>query len=292
MKKVFFFGVLAGCVFSALIFIGYYAVTNRSSKNNIVSPEVQHQVIQNIQDINKILDFADDSLAEYTDNLMEVREILLNADAKKYINKEEKQKITGLCEKGLQIIETAKFNTLPVFHNNCDGEYNRVIPVTLDAAKPTYKLTISCMNFNRNVVNVFINSLASETGLENNIAELDKIVSAVTLERAQLGAYKNRLTHSLETAEVLSKKNANERQTEINRIIQKIKTEQLVLSVQSANGIYCFEDRQQIQVNFDELNNELNRINAFSQKTIAKNNNISLLSQSDAENAMLYLVKK
>jgi len=71
-----------------------------------------------------------------------------------------------------------------------------------------------------------------------------------------------------------------------------MKTEQLVLCVQSANGIYCSEDRQQIQLSFDELDDELNRICALSQKPIAKNSSISLLSQHDAENAMLYFTKK
>lgn len=292
MKKSFFLGVLTGCVFSALIFIGYYEVTNHFPKKDIVSTEVQQQIIRNIQDINKLLVFADDNLAEYTDILQEARDVLLKADNKKYLNKDEKQKITSLSEKGLQIIETATFNTIPVFLNNCDGEYSRVSPVTLDATKPSYKLNITCMKFNRNVINAFIKNLTPEMELDNNIAELDKIISAVSLERAQLAAYQNKLTYSLETATALSKNNLNERKVEINRIIQKIQTEQLVLSVKSANGIYCSEDRQQIQLNFDELNNELKRISGLSQKNIVKNNSISLLSQSDAENAMLYLVKK
>lgn len=292
MKKPFLLGVLAGCTLSALFFAGYYMVTKQFSRKTIVSTAVQQQVIQNIQDTKKLLAFADDSLAEYTDNLMEVREVLVKADTGKYINKEEKQKITGLCEKGLEIIETAMFNTIPVFFNNSDGECSRVIPVTLDAATPTYKLTLSCVNFDRKAVNSFITNLTPETGLENNIAELDKILSAVSLERAQEGACQNRLTHSLETAEALSKSNLNERRTAINKVIQKIKTEQLVLSVRSANGIYCSEDRQQIQLNYDELNKELNRINELSQKPTAKNNTVSLLSQSDAENAMLCLAKK
>jgi flagellin-like hook-associated protein FlgL len=292
MKKPFLLGVLAGCVLSALIFAGYYAVTKRFSRKTIVSTEVQQQIIQNIQDTEKLLAFADDILAEYADTLMEVREILVKTDAGTYINQEEKKKIAGLCEKGLEIIETAMFNTIPVFLTNSDGECRRAIPVTLDAAQPTYKLTISCAGFDRKAVNSFITNLTPETGLKNNIAELDKIISAVSLERAQAGAYQNRLTHSLETAEALSKSNLNERRTAINRIIQKIKTEQLVLSVRSANGIYCPEDRQQIQLNYDELNKELNRISVLSQKPTAKNNAVSLLSQSDAENAMLYLAKK
>ncbi len=291
MKKSFFIGVLAGCFFSALIFLGYYEVTAIFSNKNIVSTEVQQQVIRNIQDINKLLIFADDNLTEYTDNLLEVREVLLKAEDKKYLNQEEKQKITSLAIRSLQIIETATFNTIPVFFDNCDGKYIRVIPVTLDPAKPTFKLNLSCMMFNRNVINGFIKSLTLEIGLENNIAELDKILSAVSLERAKLGAYQNRLTYSLQIAEALSKNNLKERQEEMNRIIKKIKTAQLVLSIQSANGIYCFEDRQQIQLNFDELNNELNRIGILLQKSITKNSSISLLFQSDAEKAMLDLVK-
>ena len=292
MKRSFYLGVLAGCVFSALIFIGYYATTNCFPKGNVVSIEVQKQIIQNIQDVTKLLVFADDNLKEYTDNLQEAREILLKADDGKYLDQEGKRKITSLSNKGLQIIETATFNTIPVFLGNCDGEYSRIIPVTLDATKPSYKLNISCIEFNRNVINTFIKNLTPEMGLEKNISELDKIITAVSLERAQLSAYQNKLTYSLETATALTKNNLNDRQMEINRIIRKIKTEQLVLSVQSANGIYCSEDRQQIQLNFDELNNELNRISGFSRKSIVPNNGISVLSQSDAENAMLCLVKK
>jgi hypothetical protein len=53
------------------------------------------------------------------------------------------------------------------------------------------------------------------------------------------------------------------------QVIQKIRTEQLVLSVQNTNGIYCSEDREQIQLHYDELNKELNRINGLPQKPAA-----------------------
>ena len=291
MRKTFLLGVLAGCAFSALIFAGYHEVTKHVSKTPVATAQVQRQVIQNIQDTNTLLAFADDILAEYTDTLMEVREVLVKTDAGTYINQEEKKKIAGLCEKGLEIIETAMFNTIPVFFTNSDGECRRVIPVTLDAAQPTYKLTISCAGFDRKAVNTFLTNVTPGAEVENSIAELDKILSAVSLERAQAGAYQDRLTHSVETAEALSKNNVHERRTAINRIIQKIRTEQLVLSVQSANGIYCSEDREQIQVHYDELNKELNRINGLPQKPIASDTAVSLLTQPDAENAMLYLAK-
>jgi 5-methylcytosine-specific restriction endonuclease McrBC GTP-binding regulatory subunit McrB len=67
----------------------------------------------------------------------------------------------------------------------------------------------------------------------------------------------------------------------------------LVLSIKSANGIYTLIDRKQMQNQFDELNSEQLRISTLFKKSIPKKgqSNISLLTQAEAEKAMLNLMK-
>jgi len=204
---------------------------------------------------------------------------------------EIRNKITTLTDKGLLIIETAQFNSIFVFGHHSNEEYNRIIPVTLDSTAPTYKINISSEKYNRRVISSFISNF---TDKGNAIEELDKIISEITMERAKLDAYQNRLTYSYQISVALRKGTLTEIKKELNNIFFQMKTDLLVLSIKSANGIYTSNDRKQIQMKYDEINNELIRISSLLKKTNSNKyeENISLLSQPDAEYAMLYLVKK
>jgi hypothetical protein len=291
VKKVFFAGVLAGCVFTAAVFTGYRVVHDFFSKQKKASPEVQQQIIRNIEDTDRLLAFADDNLADCTDILFKIRAALLSAGNGSSIGGDKKEKIINLSGDYLQLLEESTFNTIPVFYADSTRMSDRVIPVPLDPEKPSYTITLSCRKFDRAVLTAFINGLTPGAAVKNSITALDSLVAAVALERAQIDAYRKRLSYSQETAAALTKTTVSERRDGIRTVIQKIKTERLVLCVKSADGIYCAEDRQQMQVTVNELTDELHRITALIQKSGMTERSISLSTQADAEQAMRYFAK-
>jgi len=282
--------MFAGCALTVLFFLGRSEIQKRYSSKSTASSGVQRQIVQNIDDVNSLLVFADETLKDVTTNMQEIRDVLVKADKKTYLNSEERRTVFRLADDSLLLIESALYNTVPVFYNQ-EGESHAVFPVIIDASLPSYKITISSDNFNRKVFGTFLENLTLQNGLDNNVKELDKILSNISLERAQLGAYQDRLAYSRKTAAALLINARIERENEINAVGKEIREKQLALCVQSSSGIYCAEDRRQIQVDFDEVSKELNRIEVLLNKKPA-GKHVCLLSQPEAENAMLYLSKK
>lgn len=294
MNKKMILYISAAVLYTALVIAGYFLIPS-GHVYNTVPAEAQIRVVKNIQDAQTLLGCAEDYLGEYADNLQHVRELLVRGANGIYtVSDREKlnSEIRGSLDECVRILEHARFNGFLVFYGQ-DGENSRCVPVTLAADEPSYGMTFSCSNFDEPDVAAFLDGLApTPASMDAAIGRVDLLMLAVSMERARLGAYSERLSYSLDVAQALvCEDNGTAQQDRIAGIARRLENRLYALAVQSANGVYTAEDRAQIQAAFDELYAELVRINrSFAvQSSLTAVNRASVLTQPAAEAEMLAL---
>ncbi len=295
MKKTL---ISMGVVLSIVILAASVPV-NASQSVVPFSPEVMTMIVKNIQHTEALLDTAQDYLNQYRDVLCEIREIMVRGangiydEGDRWNLLKKVNECTGECE---LILEHAWFNGLPVFSNPDTGESFHVFPVTLSPAETTFKITISSEKFNAAALKIFTDSLKpTPLSMEKGIAKVDALLTAVNMEAAKLEAFQSRLQYAARFANILANDaTAGSLDNFFIKLNLDIDTRLFTLAVQSASGIYGKDDRQMLQMEFNELFDELKRIEKLTgiKSLFADLKNPSLLTQKDAEEMMILMAGK
>ncbi|OHD61624.1 MAG: hypothetical protein A2014_07690 [Spirochaetes bacterium GWF1_49_6] len=295
MKKS---ALIMGVVLSVII-LAASAPAGASQSAVPFSSEVMTRIVKNIQDSEALLETAQGYLNQYRDVLCKIRELMVRGangiydegdrwDLIKQVNE-----CIGECER---ILEHAQFNGLKVFNNPETGESFHVYPVTLSPSETTFKITISSGKFNAAVLKKFTDSLKpTPLSMENGIAKVDELLTAVCMEAAKLGAYQSRMEYAARFANILANGGpAGSLDNYFIKLNLDIDTRLFTLAVQSASGIYCADDRKQIQMEFNELFDELKRYEKITGMKSMFNDlkNPTLLTQKDAEELMILMAGK
>ncbi|NPV00743.1 MAG: hypothetical protein HPY53_05105 [Brevinematales bacterium] len=295
MKKL---GFIMGAVLSAVILAASAPV---SASQSVVpfSPEVMTRIVKNIQDTGWLLDTAQGYLSQYREVLCKIRELMVRGangiydegdrwDLIKQVNE-----CIGECE---LILEHARFNGLKVFDNPETGESFHVYPVTLNPSETTFKVTISSEKFNAAALKKFTDSLKpTPQSMTDGIAKVDELLTAVNMEAAKLGAYQSRMEYAARFANILANDaTAGSLENYLIKLNLDLDTRLFTLAVQSASGIYCSDDRKQIQMEFDQLFDELKRYEKITgiKGMFSDLKNPNLLTQKDSEALMILMAKK
>lgn len=151
------------------------------------------QAIRNAQDGISLIQTAEGALNETHSILQRMRQLAIEAANDTLTDTDRnqiQQEINQLIEEVDRIANTTQFNTQTLLDGNFSGTFhiganqNQIIALSISGMDST-SLTIDAI------------SVTTQTGAEAAIASLDTAINAVSTERSKLGAYQNRLEHTI-----------------------------------------------------------------------------------------------
>ncbi|OHD57174.1 MAG: hypothetical protein A2Y33_09640 [Spirochaetes bacterium GWF1_51_8] len=291
VQPTWFMLFMAAIAITAPLFASSPAVT--------ILPEAMPQIVKNLENTGYLLQTAQGYLNDLRENLQRIREIMVKG-ANGIYDKVDREimitKMQELFDHCLRILEHAQFNAMCVFYNPETKESFNIYPVTLSPSEPTYKITIQSKNFGFKVLDELSKSLRPDVEYMNmGIGLVDVLLEAVCMEAAKIAAYQSRVEFAVKFASVIQTGNYNDAFIKgMTGLNIEIETRIFTLAVMSANGIYSSVDRQQIQLELNELFDELKR---YEKITGVKNMSgelkaPSVLTQKDSEKLMLLMAEK
>jgi len=275
---------------------------NASSPANAVpsvkdfSPEVYARIIQNLKDMYIFLDNARLFLNDVHDNLNTTWNFLKQGVDNPNATEQLLKRIKKLLDKCATTVKFAGFNQYPVFFNPDTGEYTREYPVTLSPFEPTYKIILSADKFSPEDFTKLGNELLpSAISMNYGIGQVNKLMDAISDECAIIASYQIRLDCAMRFAEILTNGYPDDVfQEKMKNLYFDADTSLFKLALQSANGIWGVKERWRINFNFNELFDEMKRIEKISGIKGMFNDlkNPTLLTQKDAEELMILMAGK
>ena len=250
-----------------------------------------------IRGINNFLLFfnALESYLRYCcDNLHRARELAIQSSNGIYTEEDRfiiNIELMALIDSCYFYIKHAAFNGSPAFYNK-DQSY-RKFSVQLDSSDLETEFILNSPNIKgkedllKKILEYGVNT---PKAANDNIGIIDTAIENTEIVRASVGAFWNRVGFAREYQQILlqSSKNKNDL---IQFLIKSIEMRLNELAIQSANGIYNYSDRNQIEMEYQELIKELSRINRLTglKHAYIKKQKYSVLTQKKAEKEMLRL---
>ncbi len=283
-------------------------IFNELSK--LLNPETLKKIEANssskdqiLKSINKFIWFCESTdkyLQKYNDYLHRIRELLIQSSNGIYTENDRiviSIEIRALIQNCQFIIKHAKYNNTPIFHNNGSPFRNYTIKLYKSEPDKIFRI-FSPQIFNRqDILQKVIDPIpVTAAKAYHAIVYIDKALENVSLLRAHIGAFYNRLEYVSDYYQLLfnlpEKKN-NETDYLVKSHLKKIEMRSYELAIQSANGIYTDEDRRQVNIEYQELIEELNSLQKQTGFKHAFSNikEASVSTQKKAENEMLRLSK-
>ena len=240
-----------------------------------------NQVIRNIDDVQALLTFAEKTLSEATDGLQKAREILVSGDSANV-----GPGFRGSVADALRTLESAQFNGRWLYPK--DGEALR-FTVTLAPDTPASVVALSSRGFESSVTA----SLGDPAlGRLQRLGALDAVLQTLTLERARVGAWTQRLEYAHRVNQILaSGTSPSAQRRQLVQTVAAMEDRLYDLAIQASNGVYTDADRQCLQGEFSALVAELGRVQGQVGvvSVAAQLPHASVLTQGDAEDTMVRL---
>lgn len=153
-----------------------------------------NQAIRNAQDGISLIQTAEGALNETHAILQRMRELAVQAanDTNTTADRNQlQQEIAQLLAEINRIAQTTQFNTQPLLDGSFSGKIIHI------GANSGQALTVSIGTMNASALGLNSLSIASQGAANSAITTIDNAIDQVSSERARLGAYQNRLEHTI-----------------------------------------------------------------------------------------------
>jgi len=221
---------------------------------------------ENAQNAISFIQTTEGYLQETTDIVQRIRELAVQSSNGIYTDEDRMQiqvEVSALIAEVDRIASQAQFNGMNLLtgrfarstgENSVTASMWFHVGANMDQRVQAFigTMTAGALGL-RNVGNEEIMTLATPDEANRAIGTLDEALKKINKQRADLGAYQNRLEKTVVGLDI----GAENLQASESRIRE--------LAVQSSNGIYSSEDRMQIQVEVSSLIAEVDRIASCAQ---------------------------
>jgi flagellin-like hook-associated protein FlgL len=261
--------------------------------------QAQECAIRNIQVFRELLGCASGYLADFHSNLQEIRGLAVQGTSGNYTEKDRLKMADEIALKANEIrreMEHACFNGMSLYcAPNQPGKVSD-FPVTLSAGKPTVHFRLDSGDLYSEIGEFPKGLQPTPESFDEAIGFIDNCLSAVSQERAVVGAYLNRTSYALEYLKLASERGKTGQkiyEEGLNGLFSRLNGRIYELAVLSANGIYAAEDRTQVETEYRQLVSELGRLGELSGKATdaAELSAGTVRTQPDAEALMLRMAR-
>jgi len=167
-----------------------------------------NQAIRNAQDGISLIQTAEGALAETHSMLQRMRELAVQANNGTYTDadlEEIQKEIEQLKAEIDRIAEKTEFNTKPLLNGSLSTGTGSIVFQIGPNQETTMEINIASMkaeDLGKGAVEEVgsindIDVTAAGAGFDKNIQVIDKAIAEVSAQRSQLGAYQNRLEHTI-----------------------------------------------------------------------------------------------
>jgi len=167
-----------------------------------------NQAIRNAQDGISLIQTAEGALAETHSMLQRMRELAVQANNGTYTDadlEEIQKEIEQLKAEIDSIAEKTEFNTKPLLNGSLSTGTGSIVFQIGPNQETTMEINIASMkaeDLGTGAVSEVgsindIDVTAAGAGFDKNIQVIDKAIAEVSAQRSQLGAYQNRLEHTI-----------------------------------------------------------------------------------------------
>ena len=167
-----------------------------------------NQAIRNAQDGISLIQTAEGALAETHSMLQRMRELAVQANNGTYTDadlEEIQKEIEQLKAEIDRIAEKTEFNTKPLLNGSLSTGTGSIVFQIGPNQETTMEINIASMkaeDLGTGAVSEVgsindIDVTAAGAGFDKNIQVIDKAIAEVSAQRSQLGAYQNRLEHTI-----------------------------------------------------------------------------------------------
>lgn len=264
MTRKFTLIFLLICLFSSFVYAGNLAGNlKKGGRNETLADKldrknfIRHQLIQNIEDTQRMISAAEGYLANLSDIVQRIRELAVeaaNLDYDKKYNKDlidsVQQEYTLLKKDMKSTIQNCNFNNIPLLDNK-NKNWPRKIYVTVSESSASESFDLPAMNFD-----LFKNMEFTQHDALKILNEADRIFDRISSERVKLGSYANVLDFRKNLLVKLTQGNEKS-PAETARLIE---LRILKLATESSNGTLTDDDRALIQHEYDAMVAQLNSL--------------------------------
>lgn len=265
-----------------------------------INIRAKRQIVRNLQDFESLLKTAEGYLGHCHKKLQKARQLTVKGangvftltDRSKMI-----KEIHGLILDNFHALRHALFNCKPVFGKKLNGKTWRV-PLTENSS--AFAATLSAEDIIKTLKRIRLKPTV--TSFNSSITRIDSAISAVSMERARIGAYMRRIKAAGQWQMLYVKEyNRLDKNEKIPNLksgqlfhIRKLEDRLFELAVQGANSIYLAEDRRHLKLEWDQIILELKRLESETGiKTLARQiPPDAITSRATSEREMLRIAKQ
>jgi len=159
------------------------------------------QAVRNAQDGISLLQTAEGALSENSDMIQRIRELALQASSDTLTNGDRamlQKEVEQLVNEVDRIAQTTEFNTAVLLSGSYTGKTLQIGP----NAGSFHRLSISLNAMTTQALSLMgatgtIISISTQSNAEAALSRLDNALTKISTERATMGAWQNRLEHTI-----------------------------------------------------------------------------------------------
>ncbi len=156
------------------------------------------QAVRNAQDGISLLQTAEGALSEISDMIQRIRELALQASSDTLTDEDRlmlQKEVDQLLNEVNRIAKTTEFNTAVLLSGNYKGKQLQIGPNA--GGEHALSVSFNAVTIGGSGLNLSGLAITTQGGAQTALSDLDTALTKISTERATMGAWQNRLEHTI-----------------------------------------------------------------------------------------------